>query len=139
MMFPYYPQVQHSFIYELNKDMSFAAAHFIPAEEAGNCSRTHGHTYVVNVTIGGDELDETGFLVDFKAIKQLICDRYDHTLLNEHPEFRDHHPTTEALAHTISLRIGQLLTEKQNRPQCLQVIVRETPTSYVVYRPKPVI
>ncbi len=30
MMQQFYPQVQHSYRFELNKDMHFSAAHFIP-------------------------------------------------------------------------------------------------------------
>ena len=31
--------------------------------------RTHGHTYFVNITIAGDELDHNGFLVNFADLK----------------------------------------------------------------------
>lgn len=135
MMYQYYPQVQHNYKFELNKDMHFSAAHFIPADTAGKCRQVHGHTYVVNVTIGGNELDETGFLVDFKEVKKYVYDKYDHTLLNDHVEFQSNFPTTEVLAQTIYNIIQGRLNEKKNSPQCLQVIVRETPTSYVIYRP----
>ncbi|TBL80329.1 6-carboxytetrahydropterin synthase QueD [Paenibacillus thalictri] len=136
MLYQYYPQVVHHYVYELNKDFHMSAAHFIPSELAGKCQHTHGHTYTVNVTIAGDELDEIGFLIDFKMIKQAVHDRYDHTLLNDHAEYRSQFPTTEVVAKEICNTIQSLLDSKPNRPQCLQVIVRETPTSYVVYRPK---
>lgn len=135
MLFQYYPQVQHEYSFELNKDFHMSAAHFIPSELAGKCQQMHGHTYVINVTIAGNELDECGFLVDFKAVKQAVHDRYDHTLLNDHPEYRENFPTTEIVAREIYRTIQALLDTKINRPQCLQVIVRETPTSYVIYRP----
>jgi 6-pyruvoyltetrahydropterin/6-carboxytetrahydropterin synthase len=136
-----YPQVQHDFCYELNKDMQFAAAHFVPHPLAGKCQHVHGHTYFVNVTIAGDTLDETGFLVDFKAIKDLIHAKYDHTLMNDHQDDfsaddANRFPTTEVVARTICSTIQTYLDGKSNRPTCLQVFVRETPTSYVVYRPK---
>ncbi|WP_017727513.1 6-carboxytetrahydropterin synthase QueD [Halalkalibacterium ligniniphilum] len=136
MIQQFYPQVDHPFEFELNKDMHLAAAHFIPAEEAGKCQDMHGHTYFINVTIAGDMLDETGFLVDFKQLKELVHKRYDHSLLNDHAEFSSKFPTTEVVAKTIWERIQAYLDSKQNRPSCVQVIVRETPTSYVVYRPK---
>lgn len=132
-----YPHVSHKYRYELNKDMHFAAAHFIPSNKAGQCQHVHGHTYYVNVTIGGDELNELGFLIDFKILKELVHKRYDHTLLNDHPEFKENFPTTERVAEQIWKTIQQQLQKEQNKPNCLQVVVRETPTSYVVYRPKP--
>lgn len=136
MMQQFYPQVQHSYQFELNKDLHFSAAHFIPDEDAGKCQMMHGHTYYINVTIGGNELDSTGFLIDFKQIKDLIHKKYDHTILNDHPEFKTNFPTTERLAEQIWKSIYSVLQSRSNHPVCLQVIVRETPTSYVVYRPK---
>jgi 6-pyruvoyltetrahydropterin/6-carboxytetrahydropterin synthase len=141
MIQQFYPQVHHSFRYELNKDMHFASAHFIPDEAAGKCKNVHGHTYFVNVTIAGDDLDSSGFLVNFKELKDLVHGRYDHTLLNDHEgEFSNEDPTlfptTEIVARTIWENIQKYLNEKANRPRCVQVVVRETPTSYVVFRPK---
>ncbi|WP_172370113.1 6-carboxytetrahydropterin synthase QueD [Sporosarcina jiandibaonis] len=136
MMQQFYPQVQHSYRFELNKDMHFSAAHFIPDEDAGKCQMMHGHTYFINVTIGGNKLDSTGFLIDFKQIKDLIHKKYDHSVLNDHPEFQAKHPTTEGLAEQICKSIQTVLQTRSNQPVCLQVIVRETPTSYVIYRPE---
>ena len=136
MMQQFYPSISHDFRFELNKDMHFSAAHFIPSEDAGKCQEMHGHTYFINVTIGGNELDRSGFLIDFKQIKNLIHKKYDHSVLNNHPEFEDRFPTTEVLAQQIWQSIQLLLETTANKPRCLQVIVRETPTSYVVFRPR---
>ncbi|HLG27225.1 MAG TPA: 6-carboxytetrahydropterin synthase QueD [Paenisporosarcina sp.] len=136
MIQQFYPQTPHSFRFELNKDMHLSAAHFIPHDDAGNCQYMHGHTYFINITIAGDQLDEMGFLIDFKVIKSLVHKRYDHTVLNDHPEFKQKFPTTEQVAHEIWVTIDNKLKTLSHQPRCLQVLVRETPTSYVVYRPK---
>ncbi|MEB3749341.1 MULTISPECIES: 6-carboxytetrahydropterin synthase QueD [Geobacillus] len=141
MMHQLYPQVAHHYRYELNKDMHIAAAHFIPHKAAGSCANVHGHTYIVNVTIAGDELDESGFLVNFQTVKKLVHGKLDHTLLNDHNDWFDRHdpnrfPTTEVVARTIYETIQRYLDTLPHKPKCLQVFVRETPTSYVVYRPK---
>lgn len=136
MMQQFYPSVPHGFRFELNKDMNFSAAHFIPSKDAGQCQEMHGHTYFVNVTVGGDTVDASGFLIDFKQIKQAIHKKYDHSVLNNHPEFKDKFPTTELLAEQIWQTIQELLFTTENQPYCLQVIVRETPTSYVIFRPR---
>ncbi|SDH94340.1 preQ(0) biosynthesis protein QueD [Alteribacillus persepolensis] len=143
MLHQFYPQVLHDYRYELNKDMHLAAAHFIPASAAGKCTNIHGHTYVINITIAGDKLDRTGFLIDFKLLKDIVHKRFDHSLLNDHREFGDtdtsdpeSFPTTEVVAKTIWEMIQRELDKLHNKPRCLQVLVRETPTSYVVYRPK---
>ncbi|MFB4162858.1 6-carboxytetrahydropterin synthase QueD [Alteribacillus sp. JSM 102045] len=143
MLHQFYPQVQHDYRYELNKDMHLAAAHFIPASAAGKCTNIHGHTYVINLTIAGDELDDTGFLIDFKLLKDIVHKRFDHSLLNDHNEFGESEtsdpetfPTTEVVARTIWQLVQRELDRSSNKPCCIQVLVRETPTSYVVYRPK---
>jgi 7-carboxy-7-deazaguanine synthase len=101
-----YPTVPHPYAYELNKDLQFAAAHRIPSDQAGKCRELHGHTYFANITVAGDELDESGFLINFAVLKQLIHDRFDHTVLNEDTESfseleADRFPTTEVVARTI--------------------------------------
>jgi 6-pyruvoyltetrahydropterin/6-carboxytetrahydropterin synthase len=136
-----YPQVQHNYQFELNKDMHIAAAHYIPHEDAGKCQKVHGHTYFVNVTIAGDDLDDSGFLVNFSSIKKLIHDRFDHTILNDHTDLfsekdSNYFPTTEGMARAVWEVIQRELDTKVNKPKCVQVFVRETPTSYVVFRPK---
>jgi 6-pyruvoyltetrahydropterin/6-carboxytetrahydropterin synthase len=135
-----YPSIPHDYRYELNKDMQFASAHFVPGNGAGHCNFMHGHTYFLNLTVVGDELDENGFLVDFSLLKKLIHGRLDHSVLNEHPAlFGDDHPsrypTTENVARIMCELVQEQLDLKPNKPKCLQVFLRETPTSYVVYRP----
>ncbi|ANE48144.1 6-carboxy-5,6,7,8-tetrahydropterin synthase [Paenibacillus swuensis] len=142
MLFQYYPAPAHNYKYELHKDMNFSAAHFIPAASAGQCARMHGHTYVADITVAGNELNEAGFLVNFSDLKKLIHGRYDHTLLNDHEEFTgesssepERYPTTEVLARQVWETVEAYLQQFPNKATCLQVLVRETPTSYVIYRP----
>ena len=116
----YYPHPQHDYSYELNKDMNFSAAHFIPDEQAGKCANMHGHTYVVNITIAGDTLDDTGFLVNFQKLKELVHKRYDHRILNDLEEFSGvNFPTTEVIAQVIWQRIENYLKTVPNQPSCL--------------------
>lgn len=136
-----YPQVDHEYYFELNKDFQFAAAHYIPHQDAGKCMMMHGHTYFCNLTIAGNKLDHTGFLVNFHDLKVLVHDRYDHKLINN-VDFlstdidKDNlMPSTEAMAQEIHFIVQRHLDLLPIRTYCLQVFLRETPTSYVVYRP----
>ena len=136
MMQQLYPQVNHNYAFELNKDINFSAAHFIPNEKAGVCSRVHGHTYFANVTIGGNELDEMGFLVNFRDIKSIINDTFDHRLMNDLEAFHGTPPSTESVAKLICEKIEAHLHTPSHGPKVLQVYLRETTTSYVLYRGK---
>ncbi|KMY55152.1 MULTISPECIES: 6-carboxytetrahydropterin synthase [Bacillaceae] len=135
-----YPVPMHSYRYELNKDFQFAAAHYVPHEAAGACRRLHGHTYFANVTVVGNDLNESGFLVNFQDIKNLIHKRFDHTILNEDSLFNEmdpnDFPTTEVVARKFWEVIQESLNKLPNKPLCIQVFLRETPTSYVVFRPQ---
>ncbi|GLO67474.1 6-pyruvoyl trahydropterin synthase family protein [Oceanobacillus kimchii] len=140
MMQQIYPVTPHSYAYELNKDFHFSAAHYIPQDQAGKCQQMHGHTYFTNITVVGDELDETGFLVNFKQIKDLIHKRFDHGVINHDSAFSDEQaidfPTTEVVSRKIYEIIQDYLDGLQNKPKCIQVYLRETPTSYCIYRPR---
>lgn len=63
--------------------LTFSAAHFITI--AGHqCERLHGHNYRVGVSVRGTVDRETGFVVDFAAIKRAVkplIDAVDHRVL----------------------------------------------------------
>lgn len=56
--------------------------------------------------------------------------------MNNHDEFRfnQEEPSTENVAKAIYKTLQEALKNYHNNPQVLQVIVRETPTSYVTYK-----
>lgn len=66
----------------------------------------------------------------------MVHDQFDHYLLNDLPQFKDKSPSTEIVAQTIFEIVQAHLNEYDNKPKCVQVYLRETPSSYVVYRPK---
>jgi 6-pyruvoyltetrahydropterin/6-carboxytetrahydropterin synthase len=66
----------------------------------------HGHNYELEVTLEGPLDDESGMVMDLKALKDVmereVGARFDHRHLNDDtPFFRDRPPTAENLAHTI--------------------------------------
>lgn len=56
--------------------------HRIPGHDGGSgkCARLHGHTYSFDVELSSDDLDGTGFVIDFGQIKKLL-DEWDHRTL----------------------------------------------------------
>ncbi len=99
----------------LTKRVEFCAAHQYvnprwSAEENrrvfGKCARTHGHNYVLEVTIAGEPSPETGMVMDLKVLKDLIhetvVERFDHSHLNlDVPYFKEKVPTPENLVVVI--------------------------------------
>ena len=72
---------------ELKKIYSFEAAHQLPRVPAGHkCSRTHGHSYRVEVGLRGPVDPTTGWMVDFAIIDEAwvhLFRQFDHHTLND--------------------------------------------------------
>lgn len=63
---------------------SFCAGHRLVGHE-GKCQNLHGHNYVVEIFVSGQEQDAVGRILDFKQLKQSIKgwldDHWDHTFI----------------------------------------------------------
>jgi 6-pyruvoyltetrahydropterin/6-carboxytetrahydropterin synthase len=114
---------------EIFREFTFEAAHRLPAVPHGHkCGRLHGHSYRVEVRIGGQVAAQTGWVMDFALVKAAfapLCDQLDHHYLNEIPGLEN--PTSEILAKWIWDRLSDALPLSS-------VTVRETCTSGCVYR-----
>jgi len=93
---------------------SFCAAHCLH-RYVGKCSQLHGHTWRVEVTWRGDQLQQegpcTGMLCDFALLKQVLercLVQLDHKLLNDVPRLGGEltPPTAELLAQWIWDEVG---------------------------------
>ncbi|MCX8032180.1 MAG: 6-carboxytetrahydropterin synthase QueD [Thermoleophilia bacterium] len=107
---------------------TFAAAHRLPSYE-GKCSRLHGHTYALEVTVEGVPQQSgpaAGMVMDFAELRdkvnEIVVRKLDHQLLNELFEFV---PTTEALAAWIFSRL------REAGLAVARVRLAESPNSYV--------
>jgi len=72
---------------EITREETFDMAHRLMQHD-GQCSNIHGHTYRVQVTVAGVPDKETGMVIDFSTLKEImhntIIDPLDHALaLNE--------------------------------------------------------
>lgn len=69
----------------LTKEFVFDAAHQLDWHN-GKCKNLHGHTYKLQVTIGGN-LNKDGVLFDFGDLKNIVNNKVinllDHHYLNE--------------------------------------------------------
>jgi 6-pyruvoyltetrahydropterin/6-carboxytetrahydropterin synthase len=107
---------------------TFAAAHQLPEHE-GKCSRLHGHTYGLEVTVAGTPQDSGpahGMVMDFadlrERVSKAIVEPLDHQLLNEVFNFV---PTVEAIAAWAFARL-----EEAGLP-VTRVRLSEGPNTYV--------
>ncbi len=107
----------------LTRKAEFSAAHYYWNDAwsqqenenvFGKCANRngHGHNYTLEVTVAGEIDPVSGFVVDLKALKDVmereVVQVYDHRHLNlEVPEFRSVIPTTENIAIAIWKRLEQ--------------------------------
>lgn len=120
-------------MFELTIKSHFDAAHTLKGYP-GECSNLHGHTWDIEVTVSGSELDEIGIVYDFKTLKAdlaAVLEPFDHANLNDVPPFDTLNPTAENLAMVIY----------QSLERCVgigiavkEVAVWESPIAKIVYR-----
>lgn len=81
----------------------------------GKNIQTHGHNYILEVTLEGPLDPTTGMILNLTDVKKIvgaILERYyDHRNLNvDHPAFQTAQPTTEALALQLAGEIAPTFT-----------------------------
>ncbi|TNE54511.1 MAG: 6-carboxytetrahydropterin synthase [Bacteroidetes bacterium] len=102
----------------------------------GPCSNLnyHGHNYVLEVWVGGEVNQETGFVMDLKVLAEIIHeevkDPFDHRNLNlDCPEFANLNPTAE----NIILVIWKKIRPRIDAAYSLELRLWETDKNSVYY------
>lgn len=120
-------------IYILTIKEHFDAAHALVGYP-GQCKNLHGHTWDVEISVQGTELDEVGIVYDFARLKADllgILENYDHAYLNKVPPFDVINATAENLARVIYDQMVELLPKNVTM---VEVAVWESPIAKLVYR-----
>ena len=120
-------------MYEVSVRDNFSAAHHLE-NYRGQCENQHGHNWYVELYIRGNDLDDTGILVDFRHAKDVLTDvlsSLDHVDLNELEQFQDRNPTSESIAKYLYHEIGEKIN--CDRYSVHHVSVHETPGSIATY------
>jgi 6-pyruvoyltetrahydropterin/6-carboxytetrahydropterin synthase len=121
-------------MYELTVKDHFDAAHALRGYP-GECRKLHGHTWEVEATVAGENLDEIGIVYDFTALKAdlaAVLDDFDHAYLNEVPPFDALTPTAENLARVVFERLTEQISPQV---RLIEVAVWESPVARLAYRP----
>ncbi len=96
----------------IRKQFTFEAAHVLPYH-AGKCSRPHGHSYRLDVSVGGPlqaQGPARGMIMDFddlgRIVKSTVLDELDHRSLNDTIE----NPTAERIVGWIWSKLSPDVT-----------------------------
>lgn len=120
----------------ITKKFRFESAHFLPTMPEGHkCRRLHGHSFHMEVNLLGEIDPQTGLLMDFGEIKQVVkpyVDMLDHWCINEVGEREGiallQNPSSENLAKWFFETLNPLL------PNLYSIVIHETCTTRCEYR-----
>lgn len=122
-------------IYTLSTETSFSSSHCLNGYE-GDCSRVHGHNWVVRAYYEFDRVDDRGLTIDYLELKagmdRVILERFDHRHLNDVPPFDRLNPTSENIAEEIFRLLRRELPVENGRLS--EIELWETSTDMVRYR-----
>ena len=115
---------------DIFKVFTIEAAHRLPhVPEGHKCARLHGHSFRIELHVGGEPDPRLGWVMDFADLKAAfmpVYERLDHHYLNDIDGLEN--PTSERLAVWIWEQL------KPAVPQLSAVVVHETCTSGCRYR-----
>lgn len=107
------------------KEFTFDSAHRL-TNDNGQCVNLHGHTYRLQVYVKGQIEKKTGYVFDFKLLKEIIHKNVvqilDHRYINDIIE----NPSVE----NVSVWIWNKL---QDKLPLYEVKLWETPTNFGIY------
>jgi len=115
-------------MFKITKEFTCCSSHVLnglPKEHP--CATLHGHNYVIRVELISDNLNDVGFVFDYRGldyIKQWIDETMDHKHLNDVFDFN---PTAE----NMSMHIYQIF--KLSLPQLNAIEISETPKTNARY------
>ncbi len=122
-------------VYTISTEIMFCSSHAL-REYNGDCSRIHGHNWVIRAYYEFEKVDEKGLTIDYLELKagleRVILHRFDHRHLNDIPPFDKINPTSE----NIVAEIFRLINRDLKIPGgfLLEVELWETRTDMVRYR-----
>ena len=122
-------------VYTISTEVHFCCSHSLTGYD-GDCSRMHGHNWVLRAYYEFSGTDELGLTVDYLDLKsgmeKVILPRFDHRNLNEVAPFDKVSPTSE----NIAAEIFRLLRDGLDIPdgKLVEVELWETRSDMVRYR-----
>ena len=120
--------------FEITTTGTFSAAHQLRLP-AGGIEPLHGHNWRVKVSVGSDDLDALGTVMDFHELERLLdailAPMHNRHLNEIEPFSRELNPSAENVAY----HVARSLPLPDSRVRLLSVEVWETDENSAVYRP----
>lgn len=120
-------------MYQVMIEERFSAAHQL-RDAKGKLESLHGHNWKVQAEVVTKTVDETGLVLDFRKLKQIlqrILAPFEHAYLNEIEPFSKQNPSSENIARWIYDRLAEVLPDRAI--QVARVVVWETEDAGAAY------
>ncbi|MBC7371766.1 MAG: 6-carboxytetrahydropterin synthase [Bdellovibrionaceae bacterium] len=115
--------------FELKQHFQIESSRYLPhLEKSHPCSRMHGHSFKIILTLVGEADPRLAWVIDYNDIQlkmKPILERIDHRTLNEVPGLEN--PTSEMLTKWVYDETMKVL------PQVTRVTIAETPFTECAY------
>ena len=122
--------------FEVYREIQFSSAHRL-RNYHGKCENLHGHNWIVRLFVTRNQLDETGFVMDFKvldAVLKEIMELLDHKDLNSLDEFLIVNPTAENIAILVFKLAEKKISEIDSEVKVSKVCVWESDKSCAIVK-----
>lgn len=122
-------------MYRVSVSRNFVAQHYLTVPDPGPEGEPHSHTFTVEATFHGPELNEFGYLVDIDRVSDgmdITADFFRDQLLNDLPEFEGLNPSAEHLARLFASRVLEHVSPETATE--LEISVQEDDVATVGYR-----
>jgi 6-pyruvoyltetrahydropterin/6-carboxytetrahydropterin synthase len=115
-------------MFEVSIERAFSAAHHLRGY-VGDCSRLHGHNWVVKVMVQTEQLDKIGISMDFRKLKtelDKVLEELDHCNLNELKIFEGTNPTSEEISRFIYRKLSSKINTDAVKVSRVTIFESET-------------
>ncbi len=120
-------------MYQVMIEERFSAAHQL-RDKKGKPESLHGHNWKVQAEVVAKTVDETGLVLDFRKLKEVlqrVLVPFEHAYLNEIEPFNKQNPSSENIARWIYDRLVEALPDRSVR--VARVVVWESEDAGVAY------
>jgi 6-pyruvoyltetrahydropterin/6-carboxytetrahydropterin synthase len=121
-------------MYKLAVRRDFIARHFLIGGDWGPENDPHSHNYVLELRLGGKNLNEHGYLTDIVEIERHLSDsldRFRERTLNDLPEFEGLNPSLERFARILADSLHERIAVKNI--ETVEVVLWETDSAWAAY------
>ncbi|WP_077488392.1 6-pyruvoyl trahydropterin synthase family protein [Sinomonas mesophila] len=107
-------------------------AHSLPREAFGPAQKLHGATFVVELTVRAETLDENSTVMDIGEASKILADVLDplrYRNLDDHPDFDGQLTTTEVIAQHVAGAAAERLRDRDHLA-AVEATLREHPDAW---------